>query len=189
MFAQSRWMRALDLVAVAALFLATAVPGSAEDRGPAGGAVFYVATNGNDAWSGKLPAPNDAKTDGPFATITKARDAVRQLKAAAPVFLPHRPASRPADGAERPNPARRFLLCERSAGPSTQPMSSAAFARHEPLRPVFFSMNRSSASRITADLLVPLRSATCANLRSSAVGTFKEIVVMSRSSKVIPICL
>ena len=96
MFAQSRWMRALGLVAVTALFLAAAVPGSAEDRGPAGGTVFYVATNGNDAWSGRLPAPNDAKTDGPFATITKARDAIRQLKATAPVFLPHRPASRPA---------------------------------------------------------------------------------------------
>ncbi len=43
---------------------------------------LYVATNGNDAWSGKLPAPNDAKTDGPFATLAKARNRMRQLKAA-----------------------------------------------------------------------------------------------------------
>jgi len=41
---------------------------------------FYVATNGDDAWSGKLAAPNAAKTDGPFATLARARDAVRELK-------------------------------------------------------------------------------------------------------------
>ena len=44
-------------------------------------ATFYVATNGNDAWSGTLPAPNAAGTDGPFATLTRARDTIRQLKA------------------------------------------------------------------------------------------------------------
>ncbi|MFI5167754.1 MAG: right-handed parallel beta-helix repeat-containing protein [Thermoanaerobaculales bacterium] len=42
-------------------------------------AVFYVATDGNDAWSGTLPAPNAAKTDGPFATFDHARAAVRSL--------------------------------------------------------------------------------------------------------------
>lgn len=42
--------------------------------------VFYVALNGNDAWSGKQAAPNSAKTDGPFATLQKARDAIRKLK-------------------------------------------------------------------------------------------------------------
>ena len=44
-------------------------------------ATFFVATNGNDDWSGKLPAPNAEGTDGPFATLVRARDAVRQLKA------------------------------------------------------------------------------------------------------------
>ena len=43
---------------------------------------FYVATNGNDKWSGTLSAPNANKTDGPFATIEKAQKAVRKLKAA-----------------------------------------------------------------------------------------------------------
>ncbi|MBD1940403.1 right-handed parallel beta-helix repeat-containing protein [Microcoleus sp. FACHB-68] len=42
--------------------------------------VFYVALNGNDAWSGLQADPNTAKTDGPFATIQKARDAIRKLK-------------------------------------------------------------------------------------------------------------
>ena len=30
-------------------------------------ALVYVSTKGDDAWSGKLPAPNNAATDGPFA--------------------------------------------------------------------------------------------------------------------------
>ncbi|NCO40126.1 MAG: hypothetical protein GW892_15600 [Armatimonadetes bacterium] len=46
---------------------------------------FYVATDGNDAWSGTLAAANAGKTDGPFATLTRARDAVRALKATAPL--------------------------------------------------------------------------------------------------------
>lgn len=42
---------------------------------------FYVAKNGNDNWSGTLEEPNSAKTDGPFATLSKAQEAVRELKA------------------------------------------------------------------------------------------------------------
>ena len=41
---------------------------------------FYVATDGNDSWTGSLESPNTAKTDGPFATLARARDAVRDLK-------------------------------------------------------------------------------------------------------------
>ena len=43
---------------------------------------FFVATNGNDNWSGTLATPNANKTDGPFATIEKAQKAVRILKVA-----------------------------------------------------------------------------------------------------------
>ena len=42
---------------------------------------FYVATDGNDQWSGAQPVPNSAGTDGPFASLTRARDAIRGLKA------------------------------------------------------------------------------------------------------------
>jgi Domain of unknown function (DUF4185) len=49
-------------------------------RGQSGTQVtFFVATNGNDAWSGRLPAPNAGNTDGPFATLDHARAAVRAL--------------------------------------------------------------------------------------------------------------
>ncbi len=43
-------------------------------------AQFYVATDGSDAWSGRLAAPNAKKTDGPFATLTRARNAARTAK-------------------------------------------------------------------------------------------------------------
>jgi len=41
---------------------------------------YYVSTEGNDAWSGIVPKPNKAKTDGPFATVAQAQKTVRQLK-------------------------------------------------------------------------------------------------------------
>jgi hypothetical protein len=41
---------------------------------------FYVSSIGNDNWSGKLADPNPAKTDGPFETIERAQQAVRELK-------------------------------------------------------------------------------------------------------------
>ncbi len=51
-------------------------------------ATFYVAPDGNDAWSGRLAAPNAAKNDGPFATLPRARDAVRSLKSRGPLAEP-----------------------------------------------------------------------------------------------------
>jgi parallel beta-helix repeat protein len=47
--------------------------------GAAKAVTFYVARDGNDKWSGALAAPNRTGTDGPFATLTRARDAVRKL--------------------------------------------------------------------------------------------------------------
>ncbi len=43
---------------------------------------FYVAPDGNDAWSGKLASPNKDKSDGPLATLERARDVIRKLKKA-----------------------------------------------------------------------------------------------------------
>ena len=42
---------------------------------------FYVATTGSDAWSGRHAQPISGGTDGPFATLARARDAVRELTA------------------------------------------------------------------------------------------------------------
>ena len=41
---------------------------------------FFVSPQGNDRWTGKLGAPNAAATDGPFATLGRARTAVRVVK-------------------------------------------------------------------------------------------------------------
>jgi hypothetical protein len=51
-------------------------------------ATFYVATDGNDQWSGRLEKANADKTDGPLASLQGARDAVRKLKAAGPLKEP-----------------------------------------------------------------------------------------------------
>ncbi len=52
------------------------------------GTVFFVSPRGNDAWSGKIAEPNRAGTDGPFATLAHARDAIRELKAGKPLRKP-----------------------------------------------------------------------------------------------------
>lgn len=41
--------------------------------------VFYVSNNGNDMWSGTLKDPNN-QGDGPFLTLTAARNKIRSLK-------------------------------------------------------------------------------------------------------------
>ena len=41
---------------------------------------FYVSPSGNDNWSGTLATPNKSLTDGPFATIDRAKTAVSKLK-------------------------------------------------------------------------------------------------------------
>lgn len=81
----------LFLVGCAGTFLSTGGDAFAEGRFLRGepwqpfaldgnGADFYVAADGNDSWSGTLAAPNRQKTDGPFATMVKAQEAVRELK-------------------------------------------------------------------------------------------------------------
>ncbi len=61
-----------------ALFMSCVVSIAAAQTPPA--AEWHVAANGNDQWSGRLAAPNDQKTDGPFATLERARDEIRKVK-------------------------------------------------------------------------------------------------------------
>ena len=64
----------LTLASVFAVMVGCARLGSAS---AAPRADFFVAPGGDDAWSGALPAPNAEGTDGPFATIPRAQQAVR----------------------------------------------------------------------------------------------------------------
>ena len=43
---------------------------------------LYVSSVGNDTWSGRLGEPNADGTDGPLASVQKARDIIREIKAA-----------------------------------------------------------------------------------------------------------
>ena len=70
----SAWIFGLAALLVAAVTTADAA-GKAETK-------LYVSPAGNDAWSGRLSAPNTAKSDGPLASLEKARDAVRALRRA-----------------------------------------------------------------------------------------------------------
>ncbi|MBT4820568.1 MAG: hypothetical protein HON70_32970, partial [Lentisphaerae bacterium] len=49
--------------------------------GPAGAVDYHVSPQGDDTWSGALANANAAATDGPFATLARARDEIRKLKA------------------------------------------------------------------------------------------------------------
>ena len=59
------------LFAIQAVFCTLAQPG---------GLVFYVSTEGNDSWSGRADSPNPQRTDGPFATVARAQEAVREAR-------------------------------------------------------------------------------------------------------------
>lgn len=93
-----------------------------------GAAEFHVAPDGNDAWSGRLARPNAAKTDGPLATLTGARDALRKLRAqgmkeAARVIV--------ADG--RYALAEPLVLMPEDSGTAAGPVSFEAAAGAKPV--------------------------------------------------------
>lgn len=102
-YCSQRLLAVVVLLISLTVSLGAAAP-KAGDAAP--NATFYVATNGNDAWSGRLPAPNAEKTDGPLATLERARDAVRAVRPDAMVL---------------PVPETRVLL-RAGVYPRTQPL-------------------------------------------------------------------
>jgi Right handed beta helix region len=73
-------MEVVKIGFAAALMLAIVVAVRTPTRVPETRRLF-VALDGRDSWSGKLAAPNRQRTDGPFATLERARDEVRGIKA------------------------------------------------------------------------------------------------------------
>jgi hypothetical protein len=67
------------LLAMGTVLLASACCAAGAARTPT---ALYVAASGRDDWSGRLPAPNRKGTDGPFATLERARDEIRKMKQA-----------------------------------------------------------------------------------------------------------
>ena len=81
-YGASRYPKTMNTFGLPLAFFATLVLGglSSIPADAAAPVILHVATDGNDAWSGRSARPNGAKTDGPLASLTGARDAVRGLK-------------------------------------------------------------------------------------------------------------
>lgn len=50
--------------------------------------LFFISPMGDDSWSGRIADINEDQTDGPFATLERARDAVRQMRKANHISVP-----------------------------------------------------------------------------------------------------
>ena len=64
-----------SVLTLSLLWAAVACPAAGAE-----GLVLHVAPNGNDGWSGRVAAPKDG--DGPFRTLERARDELRNIKKA-----------------------------------------------------------------------------------------------------------
>jgi len=93
--------------------------------GCAHGLDFYVAPDGNDAWSGTRAQRNDASTDGPFASLERARDEIRKRKQDG--GLPAGPVTVHLRGGRYPL-GKPFELIALDSGTQTSPITYRAYA-------------------------------------------------------------
>ncbi len=70
------------LMLLTLISLAGAVSLSAAENHHAAETVFYLASDGNDQWSGRAAAANAEGSDGPLRSFSAARDAIRRARAA-----------------------------------------------------------------------------------------------------------
>ena len=95
-----------------------------------GPSLYYVSTLGNDAWSGKLPAPNSTGTDGPFATLGKARDTIRALHPSGSALA--YPATVYVRGGTY-QLTQPLVFAPQDSGTSSAPVTFAAYTGEEPV--------------------------------------------------------
>jgi len=67
------------VLAIVAL-LAPGSVGAAISATNSGPGIFFVAINGDDQWSGSRATVNIGRTEGPFATVTRALQAARDYR-------------------------------------------------------------------------------------------------------------
>jgi hypothetical protein len=87
---------------------------------------LYVATNGNDHWSGRLAVPNQARTDGPLSSLAGARDRIRS----------ERTGNQPVQVLVRGGTyslAAPFVLEPQDSGSAEAPVVYAAFQKDKPV--------------------------------------------------------
>ena len=120
--------RCLSILAAVAACLAVAWALADERPATRVDATFYVSTEGNDTWSGSLAAANAEKTDGPFATLENARDALRAID---------RKGHAGAAGGIGPRGkvflAKTFVLGPKDAGTRQAPVVFAAYPGEKPI--------------------------------------------------------
>ena len=80
--------RMAGLLAATLMISAIMAIASSFNPTPQNAIVYYVSTEGNDAWSGTIASPNAGRSDGPFRTVAAARDAIRRLRAKGPLEKP-----------------------------------------------------------------------------------------------------
>ena len=114
---------------VAAFVVTTLLGGIVGSEAAEPGNRVYVATNGDDRWSGASPGPNPGRTDGPFATLERARDAIRQLKAKARVSAPMAVIVRRGTYAL----TQPFVLQPEDSGTSACPITYMAYSGEKPV--------------------------------------------------------
>jgi len=121
--------RALPM-ALVLLFAGLSTP-ALRAEAPSGSAViFYVHPEGRNNWSGRLASPNAQKTDGPLASITAARNAVRKLRKKEGGLK--RPVTvEIADGVYRIS--RTILFTSKDSGTSACPITYAAAPGAKPV--------------------------------------------------------
>ncbi len=90
---------------------------------------LYVAPNGQDTWSGRLRQPNATRSDGPLASLTGARDAIRKLKASGDLTTPVQVVV--ADGTY--NITTPFVLEPEDSGTAQCPITYAGAADRRPV--------------------------------------------------------
>ncbi len=89
----------------------------------AGAVTLYVAPDGNDSWSGSMKIPNVSRTDGPFASLEGARDAIRNLRKTGEMNEPVTVLIRGG----RYQLTRPFILTEKDGGTREAPVLYTAF--------------------------------------------------------------
>jgi len=127
----------------------------------------YISMDGRDQWSGRLARPNADGTDGPVASLAGARDAIRRLKAQAPLSEPVRILV--ADGTYALR--EPFVLTSQDSGSEQCPIRYEAA---EGARPVF------TGARYITRISKDTNGLWQARLPRGTAGTFEQLYVNGR---------
>jgi hypothetical protein len=154
------------------------------------GTVYYIAPNGNDAWSGKLISPNENNTDGPFATLEKARDEIRGLKKNG--NLPRGPVTVRIRGGVYPL-TKTFQLTDEDSGTKDTPIIYRAYGDKE----VLFSGGKeiSAFKNITDPAILNRLDEKCrdkilqADLKEQGITDFGELAPRGFGRQLYPAAL